>query len=60
VHRARLAGARDAFVPDSQALRGTLIARKFAGVSLALIFTFVEPLQRARFPRDAARICRPA
>jgi hypothetical protein len=25
-----------------------------------MIFTFVEPLQRARFPRNVARICRPS
>ena len=51
--------SRPAFVPDSKALRGTLIAESPPAFRARMIFTFVEPLQRARFPRDATRICRP-
>jgi hypothetical protein len=51
---------RPAFVPDSRALRGTLIAESPPAFRSRMIFTFVEPLQRARFPRDAARIRRPS
>ena len=52
--------SRPAFVPDSKALRGTLIAESPPAFRSRMIFTFVEPLQRARFPRDTARICRPS
>ena len=44
---------------DLAALRGTLIAESPPAFRSRMIFTFVEPLQRARFPRDAARIRRP-
>ena len=51
---------RPTFLPDSKALRGTLIVESPPAFRARMIFTFVEPLQRARFPRDAARIRRPA
>jgi hypothetical protein len=51
--------SRPAFVPDSMALRGTLIVESPPAFRSRMIFTFVEPLQRARFPRDAKRIGRP-
>ena len=46
----RLAHPR--FVPDSQALRSTLLAMSPPAFRSRLIFTIAEPLQRARFPRD--------
>lgn len=52
--------SRPTFVPDSIALHGTLIAESPPAFRSRMIFTFVEPLQRARFPRDATRIRRPA
>jgi len=52
--------SRPAFVPDSKALRGTLLAESPPAFRSRMIFTFVAPLQRARFPRDVTRICRPA
>jgi len=51
---------RPTFLPDSKALRGTLIVESPPAFRARMIFTFVEPLQRARFPRDVARIRRPA
>lgn len=50
---------RPTFVPDSKALRGTLMTESPPAFRSRMIFTFVEPLQRARFPRDVARIRRP-
>jgi hypothetical protein len=50
---------RPAFVPDSKALRNTLIVESPPAFRSRMIFTFVEPLQRARFPRDVTRIRRP-
>ncbi len=51
---------RPTFVPDSNALRSMLIVESPPAFRSRMIFTFVEPLQRARFPRDATRIRRPA
>ena len=51
--------SRPAFVPDSKALRGTLIVESPPAFRSRMIFTFVEPLRRARFARDATRIRRP-
>ena len=48
------------FVPDSVALRRTLIVESPPAFRSRLLFTFVEPLQRARFPRDVRRIELPA
>ena len=48
------------FVPDSQALRQTLLVESPPAFRSRLLFTFVEPLQRARFPRDVKRIELPA
>lgn len=50
--------SRPTFVPDSKALRGILITESPPAFRSRMIFTFVEPLQRARFPRDATRIRR--
>jgi hypothetical protein len=44
------------FVPDSKALRRTLLLESPPAFRSRLLFTFVEPLQRARFPREANRI----
>jgi hypothetical protein len=44
------------FVPDSAALRQTLLIESPPAFRSRLIFTFVEPLQRARFPREAKRL----
>lgn len=52
--------SRPRFVPDSKALRGTLIIESPPAFRSRMIFTFIEPLQRARFPRDVPRIRRPA
>jgi hypothetical protein len=43
------------FLPDSKALRGVLIVESPPAFRSRLIFTGVEPLDRARFPKDAAR-----
>jgi hypothetical protein len=43
------------FLPDSRALRGVLIVESPPAFRSRLIFTSVEPLARARFPRDAPR-----
>ena len=51
---------RPTFVPDSPALRGVLLAESPPAFRARMIFTFVEPLQRARFPRDVARLRRPS
>jgi hypothetical protein len=50
--------SRPTFVPDSKALRGILITESPPAFRSRMIFTFVEPPQRARFPRDATRIRR--
>jgi hypothetical protein len=50
---------RPTFVPDSKALRNTLIVESPPAFRSRMIVTFIEPLQRARFPRDVARIRRP-
>jgi len=52
--------SRPTFVPDSMALRGTLITESPPAFRSRMIFTFIEPLQRARFPRDVPRIRRPS
>jgi hypothetical protein len=52
--RYRLSSLR--FVPDSRALRRTLLVESPAAFRSRMIFTFVEPLQRARFPRDERRV----
>ena len=44
------------FVPDSKALRRTLLLESPPAFRSRLLFTFVEPLQRARFPREVKRI----
>jgi len=43
------------FMPDSRALRGALIVESPPAFRSRLIFTGVEPLDRARFPKDVAR-----
>ena len=48
------------FVPDSKALRRTLLLESPPAFRSRLLFTFVEPLQRARFPREVKRIKLPA
>jgi hypothetical protein len=48
------------FVPNSKALRGTLMTESPPAFRSRMIFTFIEPLQCARFPRDVTRIRRPA
>jgi hypothetical protein len=48
------------FVPDSTPLRRTLLVESPPAFRSRLLFTFVEPLQRARFPRDVKRIELPA
>ena len=44
------------FVPDSKALCRTLLLESPPAFRSRLLFTFVEPLQRARFPREVKRI----
>jgi len=44
------------FVPGSKALRRTLLLESPPAFRSRLLFTFVEPLQRARFPREVKRI----
>ena len=44
------------FVPDSKAVRRTLLLESPPALRSRLLFTFVEPLQRARFPREVKRI----
>jgi hypothetical protein len=44
------------FVPDSKVLSRRLLVESPPAFRSRLIFTFVEPLQRARFPRDVKRI----
>ena len=39
------------FIPDTAALKPTLLAESPAAFRSRMIFTFAEPLQRARFPR---------
>jgi hypothetical protein len=48
------------FVPDSKALHRTLLVESPPAFRSRLLFTFVEPLQRARFPREVKRIELPA
>jgi hypothetical protein len=48
------------FVPDSRALRATLLLESPPAFRSRLLFTFLEPLQRARFPREATLIDRSA
>ena len=43
------------FLPDARALRGLIIVESPPAFRARLIFTRVEPLARARFPRDAPR-----
>lgn len=43
---------RPIFIPDSRALRPVLLAESPAAFRSRMLFTFAEPLQRARFPRD--------
>jgi hypothetical protein len=57
---AHYALSRPRFVPDSQALHRTLLRESPPAFRSRLLFTFVEPLQRARFPRDVQRIKLPA
>jgi len=57
---AHYALASPLFVPDSSALRTTLLLESPPAFRSRLLFTFLEPLQRARFPRDAALIDQPA
>jgi hypothetical protein len=47
------------FVPDSKALRRTLLVESPPAFRSRMLFTFVEPLQRARFPRAEKRIRHP-
>ncbi len=44
------------FVPDSKALRGMLVVGSPPAFRARMIFTVPEPLQRARFPREARRV----
>lgn len=44
------------FVPDTRALRGTLLLMSPPAFRSRMLFTHVEPLKRARFPRDVERI----
>jgi hypothetical protein len=46
---------RPTFVPDSRALRGVLIVESPPAFRSRLIFTMVEPFQRARFPIGVPR-----
>jgi hypothetical protein len=39
------------FIPETVALRPTLLSESPAAFRSRMIFTFAEPLQRARFPR---------
>lgn len=41
------------FLPDTAVLRPTLLSESPAAFRSRMIFTFAEPLQRARFPRSA-------
>jgi len=43
------------FLPNSRALRGALIVESPPAFRSRLLFTGVEPLDRARFPRNVAR-----
>src|SRR5580692_4906389 len=43
------------FLPDARALRGLIIVESPPAFRARLIFARVEPLARARFPRDAPR-----
>ena len=43
---------RPKFIPDSRALRAVLICESPAAFRSRMIFTFAEPLRRARFPLD--------
>jgi hypothetical protein len=52
--------SRPTFVPDSKALRGILMTESPPAFRSRMIFTVIEPLQRARFPRDVPRIRRPS
>jgi hypothetical protein len=48
------------YVLDSKALRRTLLLESPPAFRSRLLFTFIEPLQRARFPREVKRIELPA
>jgi hypothetical protein len=43
---------RPKFIPDSRALHPILLAESPAAFRSRMLFTFAEPLQRARFPGD--------
>jgi hypothetical protein len=45
------------FMPDSRALRGVLIVESPPAFRSRLLFTRVEPLDRARFPAGVPRAC---
>jgi hypothetical protein len=49
---------RPKFIPDSRALRSVLLVESPTAFRSRMIFTFVEPLQRARFPRAARLVGR--
>jgi hypothetical protein len=49
---------RPKFIPDSRALRSVLLVESPTAFRSRLIFTFAEPLQRARFPREARLVVR--
>ncbi len=44
------------FVPDTRSLRGTLLLMSPPAFRRRMLFTHVEPLKRARFPRGVERI----
>ena len=52
---AHFALERPHFLPDSRALRGVLIVESPPAFRSRLIFTGAEPLDRARFPKNAER-----
>lgn len=47
---------RPVFMPPSRALQSLLIAESPPAFRSRLIFTFAEPLQRARFPAGAEKV----
>jgi hypothetical protein len=52
--------SRPRFIPDAPGLRSRLLLESPTAFRSRLIFTFVEPLQRARFPQAVARVRWPA
>jgi hypothetical protein len=48
--------ARPRFIPEGKELQGALIVMSPPAFRSRLLFTIAEPLQRARFPRDATRV----